>query len=114
MVKNLPAKAEAAGDAGSTPESGRFPCRRKWQLSPVFLPGESHGQGSLVGYGPWGLKELDMTVITHACMYMQPLPVIWDFWRAGLRATYLIHVPSTRTCRGFEQAPYSLLAYSLQ
>ena len=35
--------------------------RRKWQPTPVFLPGESCGQGSLVGYGPWGLKELDRT-----------------------------------------------------
>ena len=32
-----------------------------WQPTPVFLPGESHGQGSLVGYSPWGRKELDMT-----------------------------------------------------
>ena len=30
------------------------PLRRKWQLTPVFLPGEFHGQGSLVGYSPWG------------------------------------------------------------
>ena len=33
--------------------------RRKWQPIPVFLPGESHGQRSLVGYSPWGWKELD-------------------------------------------------------
>ena len=30
------------------------PWRRKWQPTPVFLPGESHGQRSLVGYTPWG------------------------------------------------------------
>ena len=35
--------------------------RRKWQPTPVFLPGESHGQRGLVGYSPWGHKELDMT-----------------------------------------------------
>ena len=35
--------------------------RRKWQPTPVFLPGESHGQRSLVGYSPWGHKESDMT-----------------------------------------------------
>ena len=35
--------------------------RRKWQPTPVFLPGESHGQRSLVGYSPWGCKESDMT-----------------------------------------------------
>ena len=33
----------------------------KWHPAPVFLPGESHGQRSLVGYSPWGRKELDMT-----------------------------------------------------
>ena len=32
---------------------------REWQPTPVFLPGEFHSQRSLVGYGPWGLKELD-------------------------------------------------------
>ena len=35
--------------------------RRKWQPISVFLPGESHGQRSLVGYSPWGRKESDMT-----------------------------------------------------
>ena len=48
-----------AGDSGSIP--GLIPWRRKWQPTPVFLPGESHGQRSLVGYRPWGCKELDMT-----------------------------------------------------
>ena len=33
--------------------------RRKWQLTPVFLPGEVHGQRSLAGYSPWDCKELD-------------------------------------------------------
>ena len=33
----------------------------KEMATPVFLPGESHGQRSLVGYSPWGYKELDMT-----------------------------------------------------
>ena len=35
--------------------------RRKWQPAPVFLPGESHGQRSLVGYSPWSHQELDPT-----------------------------------------------------
>ena len=40
--------------------------RRKWQPIPVFLPGESHGQRSLVGYSPWGRKDWDMTEqLTH-------------------------------------------------
>ena len=33
--------------------------------SPVFLPGESHGQRSLVGYSPWGLKGSDTTEVTE-------------------------------------------------
>ena len=40
---------------------GKIPWRRKWQLTPVFLPGKSHGQRSLAGYSPWSCKELDMT-----------------------------------------------------
>ena len=34
--------------------------RRKWQSTPGFLPGKSHGQRSLVGSSPWGHKESDM------------------------------------------------------
>ena len=39
----------------------KIPWRRKWQPTPVFLPGESRGQRSLAGYSPWGGKELDTT-----------------------------------------------------
>ena len=39
----------------------KSPWKRKWQTTPVFLPGKSHGQRSLVGNGPWGRKELDTT-----------------------------------------------------
>ena len=39
----------------------KIPWRRKWQSTPVSLPGEFHGQRSLVGYSPWGHKELDMS-----------------------------------------------------
>ena len=38
-----------------------IPWRREWLSTPVFLPGESHGQRSLGGYSPWGLKELNTT-----------------------------------------------------
>ena len=39
---------------------GKISWRRKWQPTPVLLPGKSHGQRSLAGYSPWGCKELDM------------------------------------------------------
>ena len=44
-----------------------MPWRRKWQPTPVFLPGKSHEQRSLVGYSPWSCKEADMT--EHTCMH---------------------------------------------
>ena len=39
----------------------KIPWRRAWQPTPVFLPGESHGQRSLAGYSPWGHKGSDVT-----------------------------------------------------
>ena len=50
-----------AGDPSSIPGLGRSPGEGKWQPTPVFLPGESRGQRSLVGYSPQGCKELNMT-----------------------------------------------------
>ena len=38
----------------------------KWQPTPVFLPGESHGRRSLVGYSPWGRRESDATEQLHS------------------------------------------------
>ena len=49
------------GDQGSVPWVKKISWSRKWQPTPVFLPGELHGQRSLVGYSPWGHKELDTT-----------------------------------------------------
>ena len=56
-VKNLPAIQETGFD----PWLRKIPQRKKWQLTPIFLPGEVHGQRSLVGFSPWGRKELDTT-----------------------------------------------------
>ena len=41
------------------------PLEKEWQSTPVILSGESHGQRSLVGYGPQGLKESDTTERLH-------------------------------------------------
>ena len=46
---------------GFNPWVRKISWRRKWQPTPVFLPGKSHGQKSLVGYSPWRCRELDMT-----------------------------------------------------
>ena len=65
VVKILPAISGDTGDAGLVPESipgsGRFPWGREWQPTPVFLPGKSHEQRSLMGCSPWGHKESDIT-----------------------------------------------------
>ena len=50
---------------------GKIPWRRKWQPTPVFLTGKFHGQKSLVGYGPWGSKELDTT--ERACTHTRDI-----------------------------------------
>ena len=62
VVNNPCASAGDLGDPGSIPAWGR---KRKWQSTPGFLPGESHGRRSLVGYNPWGLKESDTTERLH-------------------------------------------------
>ena len=65
MVKNLPACAGDKRERQAPPLPGRkLPWRRAWQPTPVLLPGESHGQRSLVGHSPWGHTELNMTEAT--------------------------------------------------
>ena len=44
----------------------KIPWRRAWQPTPVFLPGESHGQRRLVGYSPWDHKGVKYDL--HACV----------------------------------------------
>ena len=63
-VKNPPSNAGDTRDVGSIPGSGRFLGGAAQQPTPLFLPEESHGQRSLMGYNPWGCKELDTTEAT--------------------------------------------------
>ena len=69
--------------------------RRKWQPTPVFLPGESHGQRSLAGYSPRGCKESDMTEhphthCPHVCrpIYLSAYMCVWfPRWLSGKQST---------------------------
>ena len=61
---NLPANPRRHKRCGFNPWVGSIPWWRAWQPTPVFLPGESHGQRSLAGYSTWGHKELDITEVT--------------------------------------------------
>ena len=56
--------AATYGVAQSRTRLKRFSSRRKWQLTPVFSPGESQGRGSLVGCRLWGRTESDTTEVT--------------------------------------------------
>ena len=61
-----------------TTEVTQYACvhwRRKWQPTPVFLPGESQGQRSLVGCRLWGYTELDMTEVTQQQQQSRNEPV---------------------------------------
>ena len=55
------------------PWVGKITCRRAWQPTPIFLLGKSHGQMSLVGYSPWGPKELDTTEQLNPYTYKDPV-----------------------------------------
>ena len=57
-VKNPPVDYRTPG---FSPCVEKIPWRRAWQLTPIFLPGESHEQRSLVGYNPWDRKESVIT-----------------------------------------------------
>ena len=49
---------------GFDPWVGKIPWRRKWQPTPVFLPGKFHGQRSLAGYKPWNCKRVGHNLVT--------------------------------------------------
>ena len=57
----------------------KMPCRKKWQLTPVFLPGKSHGQRSLVGYNPRNPKKMrqDSATGQHMCVHAKFLQSRW-------------------------------------
>ena len=64
-VKNLPANAGDVRDGGFNPWVGKEdPLEEKWQPTPVFLPGYSHGQRSLAGYSPWHHKRVGHDLAT--------------------------------------------------
>ena len=67
VIKNLPVNAGDTRDSGLISGSGRSLWNRKCQPTPIFLPGESHGQRSLVGYSPWVTKSQTLLSI-HACI----------------------------------------------
>ena len=89
-------------DGGSTPGSGRSPWRRNWQPTPVFLPGESHGQRRLAGYSPKGCKESDMTerLSTHTFEWCWEVPRS-ENWKQSWSGSAVAGIPNSfcwRSC----------------
>ena len=101
--------------------------RREWQPTPVFLPGESHGERGLAGYSPWVHKESDMTERltqllvffifemrkdkTRSSLTPQPLPHTAPpssklLHRSGLFLVFLAHLPQVLpACLSFCGSP---------
>ena len=76
-----------------------FPCvwkihwRRKWHSSSVFFLGESHGQGSLAGYSPWGCKELDTTEQLNTNQWLRIHLPMQGLWVRSLVGELRSHMP---------------------
>ena len=89
------------GRPGFNPWIRKIPWRRKWQTTPIFLPGKSHGWRSLVGYSPWGHKESDTTEQLH----FSEAPRVMQHGgpRLGLTGTYISSASSlTLSSSGWE------------
>ena len=73
----------------------KIPWRKSWQSTPVFFPGESHGQMSLEGYSPWGHKESDITEVTQQRRTERetsPESVLQSSPQTGISSSILRHV----------------------
>ena len=68
---------------------GKIPWRRKWQPTPVFLPGRFHGQRGLAGYSPWGRTQLDTVERAGTCTssHRSPWPQMRHWSRFSLSCT---------------------------
>ena len=82
--------------------------RRKWQSTPVFLPGQSHGERCLASYSPWGCKEMDMTkqLSMRANDYpsnkgLSPLP----FWLSSISVCLLVAQSCPTLCDHVDCSP---------
>ena len=83
------------------PWVGKIPCGRKWQPTPVFLPGKSHEQRSLSGYSLWVLNRVGHSLSNSMCVYNSSplwflnkcLFFLWLFW-ASLVAQLVKNLPA--------------------
>ena len=81
---------------GFSPQAGKMLWRRTWHPTPVFLPGESHGRRSLVGYSPRGHKESDTPERLHFTHFTYH-SLFW--WFSCSSHTRLFETPRTAACQ---------------
>ena len=74
-----PGRLQSMGSLSRTSLFTFMRWRRKWQPTPVFLPGESQGGGSLVGCRLWGRTELDMTVLFYVFSSLKCVRKVFAF-----------------------------------
>ena len=74
---------------GFYPQVRRIPWQRAWQPTPVFLPGRTNRQKSLVGYSPQGRKELDMIEVTYHSLIIRCEGSLQSLSRKGNHSLFL-------------------------
>ena len=79
---------------GLDPWFGKIPWRREWQLTPVFLPGKSHGQGSLVGYSSLGHKRVEHGWVTKQKQKVFSFACLVNFWKREASGTHFRTQPN--------------------
>ena len=97
VAQTVKASAYNAGDPGSILWVGKIHWRRKWQPTPVLLPGKSHGWRILLGYSPQSRKESDTTERLHFTSSLPP-PFLSpkNIWK------FLVHVLLRQSLKDFE------------
>ena len=78
------------------------PLKKEMQPTPVFLPGKSHGQRSLIGYRPWGCKESDTTSLSLSLyllyrdwLFITVLQTVPTYWLETANINYLLYLQIT-------------------
>ena len=125
MVKNLLQCRRPQFD----PWVGKIPWKRERLPTPVFLPGGFHGERSLVGYSPWGHKELDTTErLTHTHTYTHSVSKalstngwssLWDtkspgFWGSIMTGLCTVYTDWASWAKGFTtKSPFSYQCFKV-
>ena len=109
MVKNPPAMLETRVQS----MVGKIPWRRAWQPTPVFLPGEPHGQRSLEAYSPWGRRVgCDWTDLAHTAHKYPLLGLFFPFYFQILMYFYTcIAFTSFQTKTGIKKVSWEHWGY---